>query len=703
MAKPHAYRGLSPDNYEELFSNFLMDSWSFSKVNSFSRNEKAFEMSYIYRVPSRRSASTIAGQAYHAALEHYFLAVKDGKKKDIIDLQQVAFGHIEEVPSNEWKLQKTTPTMEQCILSATEITTKLIDNFFQEKAIYNFKEIISVEKYYDEFVTVNGVDIPLPCHAKLDLVAKTHDDKIVVVDHKSKSIFSDEKALAFSIGKQAVTYYHTLDAGSDMIADEVWFVENKYSKNRDGSPQLNCFKSIMDEDTIRLYDALLYEPLKRMMEAISNPDYVYLMNESDNYIDSAELHAFWAQTMIAEVDEFNIPDSKKGIIRNRLKKIRDSTLATINPSIIKNFRKNASEFIQFDLNSKNMTTEEKIEHVLRTLGIIVKVSHKFEGYSNDTYLLEMSAGTNLSSIFRYKLDIANALNVPSIRINKELFIYENKSYIAIEAPKKRVEDLFFDPVYLKDMKIPVGLDNFKSPVVWDLENQSTPHVLICGATGSGKSVAIITILEYAKLSGIKDIIIFDPKLEFTKYNGKNGIEVFNDIDDIETMMEFLVEEMNERIQKGSNSKKLILFDEFADAVSASRKGKELDIKEMVQVGEYRSKKGPMGFQLPPEPKMKLMVVGRKKSLEENLKVLAQKGRSCGFRILAATQRASVKVITGDAKVNFPVQICFRVPKEIDSKVVLGESGAEALTGRGDGLISSPEYLDLVRFQAFYKE
>jgi DNA segregation ATPase FtsK/SpoIIIE-like protein len=83
-------------------------------------------------------------------------------------------------------------------------------------------------------------------------------------------------------------------------------------------------------------------------------------------------------------------------------------------------------------------------------------------------------------------------------------------------------------------------------------------------------------------------------------------------------------------------------------------------------------------------------------------MLLQKGRSAGFRVIAATQRASVNVMSGDTKVNFPVQICFRVPKATDSRVVLDEEGAETLTGKGDGLMKSPEYLDrLVRFQGFY--
>lgn len=128
-----------------------------------------------------------------------------------------------------------------------------------------------------------------------------------------------------------------------------------------------------------------------------------------------------------------------------------------------------------------------------------------------------------------------------------------------------------------------------------------------------------------------------------------------------------------------SGKTLIVFDEFADAVASARSGKQLDIKD--EQGK---------------------VIGHEKSLEENLKMLLQKGRSLGYRIIAATQRASTKVITGDAKVNFPVQVCFRVPKAVDSKVVLDEEGAETLAGRGDGLIKSPEYFGAVRFQGFYK-
>ncbi len=693
--RSHQYRDLRPEQQEELFSNFLLDSWSFSKVNSFARNEKAFEMQYIYQIPFRESASSIAGRAYHKALEYYFTELQKGIRKDIVSLQAVAFLLIDEINPLQWKLMKTTPSIAECVQKANDDVNSLLNNFFADIQTYEseLESVLYVECYLDEFLIVNGVDIPLPCHGLVDLIIETKDGKIVIIDHKSKAKFTDEKDVKFSIGKQAITYVNLFEASHpDLTINEVWFIENKITQNRDKSPQIVCNKIPIDVDTRRLYEALLYEPLKRMLEAISNPDYIYLINENDNFVDKAEIYEFWAKTMIAEISDFiNVPDNKKEMIGKRLKKIRDASLSSIDPKTIKKFRDNASEFIHYDLTNKDMTKEQKIEHTLRTLSLITTISHTFSGYSSDTFLLEISAGTNLSSIFKYKLDIANALGVENVRINKDLYVYQGKSYIAIEAKKVREKDLIFDAGQLEGLKIPLGFDNFQNKIFWDTQNPSTPHVLVCGSTGSGKSVCLISIIEYAKLAGFNDIYIFDPKHEFTKF-ASDKIEVYNDIEDIETIMESLVEEMNKLVKSQITKKTLIVFDEFADAVANSASGRDLNVYGTEIVGEYQNGRS----------KTKTVVTDVKKSLEENLRILLQKGRSSGYRIVAATQRASVKVISGDAKVNFPVQVCFKVPKEVDSKVVLDEVGAESLSGKGDGLIKSPEFNGVVRFQSFYK-
>ncbi|MBP9790840.1 MAG: PD-(D/E)XK nuclease family protein [Bacteroidia bacterium] len=692
----HQYRDQSNERIEELFSNYIIDSLSYSKINTFCRNEKAFEMQYIYRVIGKSSASTIAGTAYHEALKLYFQCFNDGIVLDIAALEERAFQVISEVPANLWKLQKTSPTVEESVNLACKLSSVLLVNFLSEISVYSskIKEILGIELKLTEWFKINGVDIPLPFHLVIDLVIETFDGKTVIIDHKSKKTFSDETEIAFSSGKQAITYIIGYETATGNTIDEVWFIENKYSQNRDKSPQLICSEIKIDEDTRRLYEAMLYEPTRRVLEAVSNPDYIYLINESDNLTDTAEIHEFWAQTMLAEVDDFiNIPENKKEMIRNRQRKIKDSQIAAVNPKVIKNFRKHAAEFIQYDLSNKDMSNEEKIEHVLRTFGITVKVQHIFNGYSSSTFLIEVSAGIPLATIQRHKLDIANALDVSSIRIMKDLFVYEGKSYLAVECSRKREADLLWDEKYLSGLRIPLGLDNFHRPVVWDLENQSTPHMLVCGATGSGKSVSIISSIEYALLAKVDRIVIFDPKFEFTKYKAYENISVFSEIEEIEFEMAFLVEEMNKLVKSGNKRTTLVIFDEFADAISQARSGNELKNYQNVIIGAYKN-----GL-----PKTKRECTSEDKSLEENLKILLQKGRSSGFRIIAATQRASVKVITGDAKVNFPVQLCFRVPKEVDSKVVLDEGGAEALQGKGDGLLKSPEYADVIRFQAFYKK
>lgn len=283
---------------------------------------------------------------------------------------------------------------------------------------------------------------------------------------------------------------------------------------------------------------------------------------------------------------------------------------------------------------------------------------------------QLAQGVSVASVLSHRMDVAYALDAPTVRIPSDLAVYEGRSYVAVEVNKKRERTLLWDAGALRGHRIPLGVDNYGRTVVWDLDNHSTPHLLVCGSTGSGKSVELISILAYAREAGVEDIIIFDPKYEFASIDC-GGAQVYSDVSDIENVLAGLVDVMNERVRSRTRRLTLVIFDEFADAVDQSRTPKQLEEGE--------------------------------KTLMDNLKMLLQKGRSCGMRFCVATQRASTKVITGDIKVNIPVQVCFRVPKAVDSKVVLDEEGAQSLGGQGDGLIKSPEYQDrLVRFQGYFK-
>lgn len=700
------YKTYTAEQLEEHLSNFIIRSVSFSKASKFSRNEKAFEMTYIYGYHSKSSSSGVSGNAYHE-ISHYFKALQKGIILSLPELEQIAFKYIDEFPANKWKLQKTTPTIEAAKNKAIKTTTSLLSNFYNEKSIYedHISKVLDVEISYTDFLTINGVDIPLPFNSIIDLVIENHEGKIIIIDHKSKNAFSSEEELRLSIGKQAITYVKSYEAYSGLTVDEVWFCENKYSKNQNGGSQLNMFRVILDNDTRALYEDLLYENIKRLVEAVSNPDYVYLINDKDSLEDKAELYEFWAKTRISEIDEFDIDETEvnKEMVKKRHRKIRDSSIKSITPKIIKQFKTNAASFIKYDLSTTDMEPQQKVEHILKTFGIHTQVAHTFNGFSSNTFLLDVSAGTKIASIQGHKLDIANALNVANVRIPKDLKVHEGRAYLQIETAKKRDRDLIWNETELKGQKIPLGKDNYENTLYWDLDNESTPFMLTCGAAGSGKSVELISIVEYARLiPEVEQIIILDPKYEFLNYSSTEKIEVYNEIIDIENKVQSLVEEMNTLIKKGRKKKILIVFDEFADAIASSRKGKDLDIYEMVQVGNYRPTKGPFGLSIPGPPKMQRQKVGELKSLEENMRIIKQKGRSIGFRGVDATQRASAKIITGDAKVNYSLMICFRVPKEIDSRVVIDDAGAETLAGMGDGLLKTPDSSDLIRFQSFYK-
>lgn len=661
------YSKYTAEQLEEHFSNYLIESWSYSAVSCFARNEKAFEMQYVYREKDSCSISSIAGNAYHYALKNYFSAWTDGMEPVVVDLTQWAYEYLDEIGANEWRLTDKCPTVEAAKAEATKNVNNLLKSFCAEISTYTdqIARVLEVEEKREEWVTVNGVDIPLPLHYVIDLAVELKDGRVVLIDHKSKTAFTEEKEVALVHGQQAITYVKGWEAMHEgQNVSEVWIIENKISMNKDKSAQMRKHVFTMDLDNRRLFEALLYESLRRMLEAVSNPDYIYTINASDKLVDMAILYDFWARTQISEIEDFEyIPASKKDLLSKRQRKIKDSSIGSIAPKIITAFRKNAASFITLDYAHSNMTNEEKIEHLMRTYNLQIKVAHKIEGFSCDTYLCEVAPGVELLSVFRHTLDFANALDVPRVRLQGEpLVMYEGKSYLAIEVKKKRTEDLPWDAKYLVGHKLPLGLDNFRNTVVWDINNNTTPHVLVCGTTGSGKSVCLTNILYYAIEAGVEDITILDPKYEFAFAKLPDNVHVLSEIADIEQALADMVVDMNERVRTRSKHFTLVIFDEFADAVDQGGVG-----------------------------------------LLKNFKMLLQKGRSAGFRFVAATQRASVKTIPGDIKVNLPVQVCFRVPKGLDSKVVLDTEGAEALAGAGDGLIHSPEYNDgLVRFQAFYR-
>ena len=276
----------------------------------------------------------------------------------------------------------------------------------------------------------------------------------------------------------------------------------------------------------------------------------------------------------------------------------------------------------------------------------------------------------VGAIVRSAKDVAIALGVPAY------MRYENDSvWLEIAKDKRDLvshEDVLIPLEYV--LPIPLGLDTRGEPVVIDLANPVSPHLLIAGATGSGKSVCINSIIySLAKRfppSKLKFLMIDPKRVELSKFKtlehlvhpiitGTDGVTraLYEMIDKMEDTYTYMEDVGVTDISDTYKPRHIIVVDEYADLVLA------LD------------------------------------SVPGLIARLAQKGRAAGFHLVLATQRPSVDVIDGVIKGNFPTRIAFSVVTNTDSRVILDMGGAERLTGMGDGLLLKGG--GLTRFQGIY--
>ena len=166
------YAQLSAERLEEHFSNYLIDSWSYSAVTTFARNEKAFEMLYIYREKDKRSVSSIAGNAYHEALRVYFSALggldcQQPHEESVVNISQAAYDYLDTVEPASWKLTDKIDTVETAVAEATDKVNKLIANFASEVGIYTdeIEKVYTVEHRIETWVMIPAARSLTACSA----------------------------------------------------------------------------------------------------------------------------------------------------------------------------------------------------------------------------------------------------------------------------------------------------------------------------------------------------------------------------------------------------------------------------------------------------------------------------------------------------------------------------------------------------------
>ncbi len=358
-------------------------------------------------------------------------------------------------------------------------------------------------------------------------------------------------------------------------------------------------------------------------------------------------------------------------------------------------------------------TSARIEHLLKDFGVKATVEEVLVGPVVTRYELALQPGVKASKITSIESDLARALLFPAIRVAE---VIPGKPYVGIETPNSERQTVYLRDVLDSDefryakspLSMALGKDISGRPVVVDLA--SMPHLLVAGATGSGKSVGvntmILSLLFKVKPEEVKFIMI-DPKVvELSVYNGIPHLltEVVTDMKKASNALRWCVDEMERRYQLLA----VLSVRNIEGYNEQIEKYEKLNMpipNPLWKPGDTMDKMPPPLEKLPyivvivDEFADLMMMVG--KQVEELIARLAQKARAIGIHLILATQRPSVDVITGLIKANIPTRIAFSVASKIDSRTILDQGGAEALLGRGDMLYAGKNALELIRVHGAY--
>jgi S-DNA-T family DNA segregation ATPase FtsK/SpoIIIE len=343
-----------------------------------------------------------------------------------------------------------------------------------------------------------------------------------------------------------------------------------------------------------------------------------------------------------------------------------------------------------------------LESVLQDFGVKGQIVKVRPGPVVTLYELEPAPGTKTSRVVGLADDVARSMSAVSVRIA----VVPGQSVIGIELPNRLREQVGLRELLASEdyertaakLSLVLGKDIGGSPIIVDLARM--PHLLIAGTTGSGKSVAINTMilsLLYRLPPDRCKFIMIDPKmLELSVYDGIPHLiaPVVTDPRKAIVALKWSVREMEGRYRKMSQLGVRNIEGYNQRVEQAAAKGETLTRK--VQTGFNPETGAPIyeeqPFDLTPLPfivvvvdEMADLMLVAGKEIEGAVQRLAQMARAAGIHIVMATQRPSVDVITGTIKANFPTRVSFHVTSRIDSRTILGEPGAEQLLGQGDML------------------
>jgi DNA segregation ATPase FtsK/SpoIIIE, S-DNA-T family len=362
-----------------------------------------------------------------------------------------------------------------------------------------------------------------------------------------------------------------------------------------------------------------------------------------------------------------------------------------------------------DPNKKVNFTEEQLARLselleikLQEFNVKAKVVEAQPGPVVTRFELDLAPGVKASKVTNISRDLARSMSMASVRVVE---VIPGKPYIGIEVPNSsremvRLIELVQTPKFEDSdgiLSMAMGKDISGNPVITELGK--APHMLVAGTTGSGKSVAVNSMILSMLLKYTPNqlrLILIDPKqLELANYNDIPHLltPVVTDMKDAVSALNWCVNEMERRYKLMSFLKIRKLSDYNRKVEEALAHGEDLydptwKASESV-VGERPPRLEPLPSIVIVADEFADMIMQVGKKAEEMITRLAQKSRAAGIHLLLATQRPSVDVITGLIKANIPTRVALRVNSKIDSRTILDAGGAEDLLGHGDMLFLGP--------------
>ncbi len=383
----------------------------------------------------------------------------------------------------------------------------------------------------------------------------------------------------------------------------------------------------------------------------------------------------------------------KSIESKREFKEKQQTLFSDNNKLplLEFLEKHNSEIINHDEDSLKLMSE-MLEQNLQHYGISAKVKAVKPGPIVTLFEIEPIAGTKAATISTISKDLARTMTVPSLRVVETV---PGTAHIGIEIPNDDRETVSLkDIISSKEFEnskaaltMALGKDIQGKPICVDLHK--LPHLLVAGTTGSGKSVAvhsmIVSLLYKHDIENLKFLMI-DPKmLELSTYEGLPHLlhPVVTDMNEAKSVLHWCVQEMERRYR--------FMMDLNVRNIQSYNKQLKQNIDDGIKTvygptegnNEKYHEKLPYIVVVVDEFADMMQTVGKK--VEDLITRLAQKARAAGIHLILATQRPSVNVITGLIKANIPTRIGLKVSSNIDSRTILDSMGAEQLLGLGDML------------------